>query len=598
LSGDVRAVVPYQPEWKISTDLMTKHATSEKSELIFISVIDETDLLPVGLQMKRIHGVTLKYVGGRDIVAEMHWSNIRDVSLLEGVEWIQRMPIFVTFDFSVEPELTTSTGAGYTGYESGTKLMNTDAAWGRGLNGANQILGMSDTGVDTGNINNLHGDLRGIIRGYTLGIGSNTWEDPNGHGTHVCGSVIGSGAMSEGNIRGGAFEAKFVAQGLWSPIVDNISFNPDFNTLLGTPYKNDFVRIHTNSWGSPRDLGVYDSFAAKVDAFLWNNPDMLVLFAAGNSGEDADRDGRIDEGSIGSPGTAKNVLTVGASENYLLQGGVQKPLVELRDGDKKWGVEPLRSDKLSDNAEGIAAFSSRGPTQDGRLKPEIVAPGTNIVSARSRHPKATELWGKFDENYLYAGGTSMSTPLSAGGAALARQYLIRDRNIKDPSSALLKALLLHTAKDLYPGQYGTGPSQELSSVRPNFHEGYGRLDADKATDLGPDTMLIDDKRGVADNEEKQVEINVPRGKGLRATLVYTDAPASASAAKALVNDVDLIVEEPAGRTFTKDDHINNSEMVEIHGSAGGKYLVVVKGINIPNGKKDRQPYALIVGITD
>src|SRR3989338_1286981 len=96
---------------------------------------------------------------------------------------------------------------------------------------------------------------------------------------------------------------------------------------------------------------------------------------------------------------------------------------DLRDGTKKWGAEPIASSRLSEDARGMAAFSSRGPTADGRIKPEVVAPGTNIVSARSTHEKATVGWGTYGDKYLYMGGTSMATPLSSGALGILRQFL-------------------------------------------------------------------------------------------------------------------------------------------------------------------------------
>src|SRR5262249_10882903 len=161
--------------------------------------------------------------------------------------------------------------------------------------------------------------------------------------------------------------------------------------------------------------------------------------------------------------------------------GIQNKLGDLRDGSKKWGVEPLKSDTISNNPNGLACFSSRGPTKDGRIKPEIVAPGTNIVSTRSRQPKASPLWGEYDANYVYAGGTSMATPLTAGAAAVVRQYLTQTRGISAPTGAMIKATLMHTATDLFPGQYGMGAGQELPTQRPNIHEGYGRVNVDFAT---------------------------------------------------------------------------------------------------------------------
>jgi subtilisin family serine protease len=586
----VRAVSPFYPQWKISPEFWSEENST--LEAVVISTFDEASLAKVASEL---HG---KILGGGHLFAQIRVMDLNRVASMEGVEWIQKAPLFQTFDFVVdERDLVggrDATSPAYTGYESGTKVMNFEAAWSRGFHGDGQVVAIADTGVDTGDVSTLHQDLRtNVTKGYVMGLGGESWSDPHGHGTHVAGSIVGNGTRSDGHIRGGAYTAHLVAEGMWSPLLDNLGVETNFERLMGSPYQ-DGARIHSNSWGSPRNLGDYDSFAANVDEFMWNHPDMLVLFAAGNEGQDADRDGRIDEGSLSSPGTAKNVLTVGASENYFLDGGIQKKLSELRDGNKKWGVEPLASDRVSDNPNGIAAFSSRGPTSDGRLKPEIVAPGTNIVSTRNQNPNTNKLWGEYNANYLYSGGTSMATPLTAGAAAVAREFLVRGRGISNPSAALLKAVLMHTAKDLYPGQYGTGAKQELPTKRPNVHEGYGRIDMDHATALGDETLLIDDTVGVGLSESKATTVPVSAGSGLLATLVYTDAPATAAAAKALVNDLDLQIISPSGKTYQLNDHVNNSEMLQLSQLEAGDYRVVVKGTNVPEGKNGKQPYALVI----
>ncbi len=593
----VRAVVPFASSWKISGEFTSEKA-SVSPETIMISLFDEADQEAALSELKIKSSAEILQADGRDLIVEMPAAEVTRVAEIDAVEWIQKLPVLITFDYSMEGEISdtppTPARPALTGHESGTKIMNFDIAWERGYLGQGQVASMADTGVDSGVLATLHMDLKPVVtQGFALGIGATTWDDPQGHGTHVCGSVVGTGVASQEAIRGGAYGAKMLPSGIWSPILNNIAFPSDFNKLFGTTYKEG-ARIHTNSWGSPRNLGEYEMFASKTDEFIWNNPDMLILFAAGNSGEDANQDGRIDEGSIGSPGTAKNVLTVGASENLLAEGGIQKTLREMRDGDKKWGVEPLASDKLSDNAQGIAAFSSRGPTLDGRTKPEIVAPGTNIISTRSHHPKATTLWGAYDDEYVYAGGTSMSTPLTAGAATVTREYLVKARGIANPSGALVKAALIHTAQDLFPGQYGTGPKQELPKKRPNVHEGYGRVDMSAVTALQAETILVDEKQGVAAKEERAVSLTLAKaGMSLRVTMTYADAPAAPSAAKALVNDLDLKVIDPAGKEITLADRVNNTEMLELSGLAAGDYRIIVKGVNVPQGKGGRQPYALV-----
>jgi subtilisin family serine protease len=605
VSSRVRAVSPLAPEWKISPEFWTDPAAvpspdsddviQDSTETLLVATHSDDLAIEAAREIDRIPGARVEWAQGRDLTVLARKSQLEAIASVDAVEWIERAPVMIDMTLPMSPSDADRTApTEITGYESGTRLMGFEAAWARGYRGKGQIAAVGDSGLDSGKVETLHADFTDtFLKGYLTGLGTETWGDSMGHGTHVCGSVMGTGALSSGSFKGGAYEGKLIINGLWSAILDNLAPSTNMATLLDPSYK-DGARVHSNSWGSPRNLGEYDTFAARVDEYMWNHPEMLVLFAAGNSGEDKNRDGRIDEGSVGSPATAKNVLTVGASENLLATGGIQKPLKELRDGDVKWGVEPIASSKLSDNPQGIAAFSSRGPTSDGRIKPEVVAPGTNIVSTRSHNPKSSPLWGAYNDHYAYAGGTSMATPLTAGAATVTREFLERARGFSHPSAALVKAVLMHTATDLFPGQFGTGAEQELPVRRPNVHEGYGRVDMDAITSLDADTQLVDDETGLGLASAADLTVNVGSGGVLRATLVYTDAPASAAASRTLVNDLDLSVTAPDGKVVQKQDRINNSEMLELSGLAPGAYRVSVTGINIPQGKNGKQPYALVV----
>jgi subtilisin family serine protease len=438
----------------------------------------------------------------------------------------------------------------------------------------------------------LHDDLRNTIEATNVTFLPFTWGDTNGHGTHVAGSIQGTGARSSGLIRGGAYQSKFIAQAIMVPflgILDpNVLQNP---SALLTPVFQKGARVHSNSWGADAK-GAYDAMAAAFDDFMWNNPDLLLVFAAGNSGGDGNSDGVVDEGSLGSPASAKNVLTVGASKNYVLTGGIQAKLKDTKVSDK-FKAEPLASSSMSENPQGLAAFSSRGPAADGRRKPDVVAPGTNIVATRSSKidPNGGLLWGEYDKNYLFCGGTSMATPLAAGAAAVARQFIRTQFGIGSPSAALVKASLMHTAFDMYPGQFGFGKGQEHAQPGPNNHQGHGRVDMDRLTQLDPmSSLMIDERAGVGLGEVLSYSLST--NTGIKATLVYTDAPGAANAAKALVNDIDLEITTPDGQRLALNDKINNSEALSAQGP--GTYTITVRGVNIPNGKAGKQPFALLV----
>ncbi len=400
-----------------------------------------------------------------------------------------------------------------------------------GLFGAGQTVAVADTGLDVGNPAAIHPDFQGrIVKGYCLGRPSPCdWSDRDAHGTHVAGSVLGSGKASGSDpanhqypatsFPGVAPEAKLVMQSIEAADGSLAGIPNDLGDLMRQAY-NDGARIHTNSWGGQTgddpqhpQFGGYVPDSQQIDLAAWQKKDMLILFSAGNSGTDANGNGVIDTDSIGAPGTAKNVVTVGASENMRATGGFNPGGNCTSWGDcwpTDFGSNPLANDTPSDDADGMAAFSSRGPTDDGRIKPDIVAPGTNILSARSHQPQAGNGWGSYNADYIFEGGTSMSTPLTAGAAALAREWLGRVKGFANPSSALMKSVLINGAADMSPGQYGSGSAREIPSRRPNNVTGWGRVDLVQA--LNPPAprklWLTDNTAGIATGGSATYQLNL------------------------------------------------------------------------------------------
>jgi len=601
-STSIQAIIAFAPQWKLAADFspLSVFSAEASSEVLIRLFMNEDN--QAALQAITNSGINVSDASGRSIVAIASRAQLEKIAEIPAVEWIQPNPNFQTMvmrDLAEQPTPAPADGdySDLSGFESGGKLLNMETAWSRGLTGLGQVASMADTGLDNGNTATVHQDFSARIpTGLIFGMYSKSWEDPMGHGTHVAGSIAGSGAASGGRLKGGAYQAQFVPESMWSPMLSNLSVPSKLSDLFSKGFAAG-ARVHSNSWGAAANGGDYDSFSQQVDEFSASNPDLLILFAAGNSGIDANKDGRVDPGSISSPGTAKNVLTVGASKNYITKGGYQMKLSETRLKDS-WPVEPLASSRLSENPQGLAAFSSRGPTADGRLKPEIVAPGTNILSVRSQVTGAEPLWGPYNKDYVWSGGTSMATPIAAGAATLTRQYLVENRKIAQPSAALLKAVLMHTATDLFPGQFGAigkEKGQELLTTRPNNDEGYGRVDLAKSTDLGQ-AILVDERIGLATGESHSYPVHVSAHAKLTATLVYTDAAAADSAKVALVNDLDLVVVDPNGHQTTLNDHINNNEMIELNVDSGD-YQVLVKGTNVPQGPvAGKQSYALVLSV--
>jgi len=423
--------------------------------------------------------------------------------------------------------------------------------------GSGEVVAVADTGFDKGSTTDVHDAFKGRVkRLYALGRPSKK-DDPNGHGTHVAGSVLGDGvSTADGKVQGTAPGARLVFQSVLDANDGLGGLPDDLADLFTTPYAKDGARIHTNSWGSTGNFGVYDSQAREVDRFVYEHRDMLICFSAGNEGVDKDRSGAIDPGSITPPGTAKNCLTVGASENN--RPNMTMTYVQGWPGAYK--ANPIRDDLVANDSEGLVAFSSRGPTQDGRIKPDVVAPGSYILSTRSRATESEGWLLSADSLYMYEGGTSMATPLVAGCAAVLREFLRVQFKNKKPSAALLKALLVNGAHFLR-GQYV--PTE--AGAAPNNDQGFGRVDLRDLLASQPGALFIQDENKALDTGESETfHVPIPLGaRQLKATLAWTDPPG-----EGLQSDLDLVVRvgdrERHGNmpsTSAGFDRVNNVEQV-------------------------------------
>ncbi|MEM9531590.1 MAG: S8 family serine peptidase [Pseudomonadota bacterium] len=475
--------------------------------------------------------------------------------------------------------------------------------WDQGLLGSGQIIGMADSGLDRNeawftqldrglgvNIRltdaiptqpPLPGPLfpdRKVI-GYWVMPGATAYDNdaacgfaPNGfHGTHVVGTAVGDAGLASTPTQpnhdpgdGMAPQAQVLFQDLGDDVAGCLTGAG--GGPMWTQARAAGAYIHSNSYGSSY-IGDYNLQDFAVDDFLWRHPDMLLVFAAGNAG-----------GGPGNPqvfhfGHAKHGLTVGA----LARGN--SPIT--------WSL------------------SSRGPASDGRLKPDITAPGVNIRSAAGDNQNTGFESGEIREFT----GTSMAAPAVAGAAAMARQYFaegfyptgsrVADDEVL-PSGMLLKALLLN----------GTRTDTDT----PSLASGWGRVWLDSNLYFAGDARQVrvfdvPGAAGLATGETFQVPVTVAAGAALRATLVWYDPPPSFVAAEALVNNLDLRVDGPAG-TFLGNvfaggesaaggtaDVLNPVEQVLLVSPAAGDYQITVTGTAVPGDldpESRRQGFALAV----
>ena len=575
----VRWVGLFHPAYRLDPRLLK----SPPSGAVRVQLFPDEPAAPVEDEIVKAGG-RINEANGESLNATLSPGAIRRIARQRGVAWIEP---------KLERKLHNNVGRG---------IMNVPSLWtGYGIFGSGEKVAVADTGLDTGSLSTISADFYGrVFKYYKLGRPSK-WDDPNGHGTHVCGSVLGNGSLSGSNpathnystsFAGSAPEAQLIIQSILDVLGGLGGIPANLGDLFLPPY-NDGARIHTSSWGAA-NAGMYETDARNLDTFVWNHKDMTILFSAGNEGIDANSNGVIDADSMSTPATAKNCISVGAIENYRLSGGAQGTYGAYWPTD--YPADPIKSDRVSNNSSGMAAFSSRGPCDDGRIKPDICSPGTNIISARSHVSGAGTLWGVYDANYTYSGGTSMSTPLTAGACALLREYYRTQKSYSTPTSALIKGTLINGAREIYPGQYGTGAYLEVP-VRPNSIEGWGAVDLASILILsGLREFRYDDYTTGLSTGGSRVYNYTVNGSAhpFRVTLVWTDYPAALYASPALVNDLDLTVTTPTGGTLYGNgttDRTNNVEGVDVSSSATGTYTVTVNAYNVPSGP---QPFALVV----
>jgi serine protease AprX len=610
----VRWVGLYQPAYKLSPNL------DRAKPLYRVVLFEGADLEAVAARLASLDTPTTE-VAGEQFTLLLPEGGVDEVAAWPEVLWIENRPLYRVSN------------------NVATGIMGANTAWTNGYTGTGQKVTVADTGIDRGvDDGSMHPDFRGRfptnqIKSYPVdaswtgcaaNIGADDGADDvdSGHGTHVLGSVLGNGAASipEGTIKGTAYSATPTFQAVeqyttWTGLCALQYSSGYYLTGLPAdlyPFFQDAYnwgsRIHSNSWGS-QEAGEYTVDSQAVDEFMWDHPDMLIVFAAGNAGIDkSPPDGYVDADSLDAPGSAKNALTVGASDNVRDTGGLNPPSCST--WYLCWGsdypLNPTRDDRISDNSGELAAFSGRGPANDGRLKPDVVAPGTNILSTRSNYAVHANdyAWGLYDAYYMYMGGTSMATPLTAGAAAVVREYYVDGLGHTTPSAALLKATLINSAVDI--AGYGN-TSQEAGLPIPNNHEGWGRVNVSAATSGG---RQFEDSDSVGTGQSSTYVYEVgSSATPLKVTLAWSDYPGSPSAG-GLVNDLDLVVTGPGGSpvyygnnfdevngwsvTGGTADRINNVESVYIQSPAVGTWTVRVSGHNVTQpGGNPQQPFALV-----
>jgi len=581
-----------------------------------------SDLLKTGVELRdyRLQRFADVLVGPKEI--EM-------LSEQPFIEWIE--PTYApTFD---NQEASQIIGADWV-TDSSNMMSHGGAVTGDGV-----IVAVMDSGLDTAvecdgvaNCDSLNSGVHSDFSGRIMGVvsynncgacsdGTGGPNDYNGHGTHVAGSVLGDGSNSpngEDN-SGMAPGAYLFMQSVGYGNNDGSLAPPDYEDAYAEAYAAG-ARVHTNSWGtgpdacaptqsnptatnSPSCWAYYTSDTMELDAAANNYQDLTILFAMGNDARDctyasfgwqttncpSGQDGEINLGALNRQATAKNILSIGASENVRNTLALHSRSYFSVCGNCDWYGTPIKLDQEGDNAEGMAGFSNRGPTSDGRIKPDIVAPGTWIHSTKTSLRVASTDLGDY---YTVKRGTSMATPITAGSVALVIEHLnahgyncnLAYNSASDncPDSALVKAILSASAHDMQ-GQYSSGGDGENGAVEraPNNHEGWGRVDLERAMGSG-----FSEGIDITTSDMHSFKLSVPDSgvSTLRVVLSWNEAENSPSAGTQLRNDLDIFLKSPTGvlQTYDNDD-VNNLVGISIDSPDAGDWEIIVTGENVIDG---------------
>ena len=568
-------VGPYQPKDKIHPRLaLAAQLAAQTNETVSINVLLSPSATAAEIADVRGHLLLVDHESrlrqGIIVRGELLPGQLDTLAQSSAVLWIEHAP---------KRKLVDEAASKLVGGDDGNVATPTVTEQ-LGFDGTGVTVCVADTGLDSGDTNTMHPDMRGRVTGFQYYGALTDGSDGYGHGTHCAGIVAGNAATGETDPDTGAFYGLGVASGA-SLFVERI-FDADANEV--SPFSSDEtlthdavrrgVKIGSNSWGNDVQ-GEYDTDCAQFDELVRDaaadtagDQPYILEFSAGNAGPDTQ--------TIDSPACAKNVIATGASENVP-------------------GTLAMTYGLYADGPDTMCDFSSRGPCADGRFKPDLVAPGSWIASAASSAApnEASIAWSAIDNYYVYMGGTSMSGPHAAGAAAVFVQYYQNTHTNAVPSPALVKAALINSANELDEANGGPGPV-------PNNDEGWGRITLTNIIvtnfDSAPRYYQYLDQTVLLTNSQVYSQHIFVQGSDqpLKVTMAYTDVPGFPGALPALVNDLDLEVVGPDGTLYRGNqfgagqsvpnapspDTLNNVEGVFLAQPTPGSYLVRVRASKV------------------
>jgi subtilisin-like proprotein convertase family protein len=663
-SPEVAAVLPFAPAFKLEPQLLDRALAASPTpgnQQLIVTVSDPAKTVPDLIALGGTEVFRERGTFGQLVTVSGLGNRLIELAQLPGVLMIEQWtPRALANDL-------TGVALG-----SVTNLDNTGPYL--ELDGSGVLVNINDSGVDKN-----HPDLVGRVDTIPA-LAATVLADLEGHGTHVAGTIAGDGSASgtlagtpQGSTNGASVQGRTPKAKLFVLPVDLIQGPPSGDTYLQeeaakAPGRSSRNRplISNNSWGyTTRE---YSSKSASYDAAVRDalpgergDQPILYVFSAGNEGSGGNSGvGGIPD-SITSPGNAKNVITVGAVESprFLTNAIVYDTnFVAVKIGSTAFPdrgyVETNTTyftnevlKPFTDTAHQVAGFSSRGNVgveiegSSGRFKPDVVAPGSFILSARSsrwriedQYP-ADPLTGEFPDSYYLFGeleksnapsyrfesGTSMSAPAISGLLAQIQQYFEQKLNVF-PSAATYKALLINASR-------ATSQIYEPDTKEAFNYGGWGMPTLPRALRSGIKVAGNDkplaaiEGAGLSTAEAATLKLTLSETNApLRISLVWTDPPGNPAASTKLVNDLDLVISNTvSGEVFFGNDfspgtgvsqaqttnepvgpdRVNNVERIVLQSPSAGEYVVwvIAHRVNV-NARRDNpakvaQDFSLVIG---
>ena len=547
---EVRWLGRYQPAWKLHPGLV--NATGLQTLIVVFHYPENEHQLLGELSALGATGFLPEFNRwNKSVRVEVDASAIPAIAGLEGVHWVEHWG-------EITPDNRDVQWVCQQGY---SPTDTTRVAWRKGVTGSSVYVGLTDNRLWLDHdafrdpTNNTPGPGHRKVIHY-LGT-----QGANSHGTHTGGTLCGD----DEPVGGTSWHDGLAKHSrLYFQFYSAFPSGWDMNVWFAGPESGGPTGLralnHSMSLSRKDTFNIYVFSDMTADQFVWNHPEFLHCNSMGNYGNNR----------MGHPVMAKSIISTGSTENGT-------------------------------SCRTLSSFSSRGPTADGRLKPQLVAPGSDVYS--SSHNNAS--------GYVSLSGTSMATPNMTAATALIRDYF---RMGYYPTGDTTTGTPMEISAALNKAVATAGAAANITGFTvPDNNIGWGRINLDTSLHFAGDDgklWVVDEAPGLETGDSAVYTIDVSDdAHPLRVALCWSDYPGTMQASIILVNDLNLTVVSPSGTEYKGNvytggqsqpggsyDALNVEECVRVNTPETGTWTVKVHALNVPEGP---QPFALaVIGMLD